>query len=843
MNSVLNIDHILNLVKKPARYINSELNSYPADLTLNFSIVLCFPDIYEIGASNLGLEILYHLINEKRIARCERVFAPDIDLEFILRKERICLFSLESKSAINKFDIVGFTIQYELVATNIINILNLSNIPVFSKDRIDSDPIVIAGGPALTNPEPFCNFFDLFVLGDGEEIIIELINLCKRFKKSNLSRKEKLIKLSYINGIYVPSLYNITYTNNDSIKSINPIYKNVNSIIEKRIVNIKSSYFPERRILPFVNIIHNRLNIELARGCLGKCRFCQASKYYFPWRERPINKVLNIIRKNITVGFEEISFSSLSCSDYKNFDKLLLETYNIYKNNNISCKISLPSLRCNKNSIKAIQQINNKKSSLTFAPEAGTNRLRNVIGKYISEEQIKETILYANSIGWRNIKLYFMIGLPTENNEDLLGISKLVHSIKKTAKNLNLIISISPFIPKAQTPFQWYPMNTIEEIKQKTFFLKKSFNDNIKLKINNNYMMSTLEALIAKGNRKFSEIIYEAWKKGARFDQWSDKLNNDLWMDVLSKHGIDLKNKYNDTYIYKKLDYKEVLPWDHLFFGTSKLALYNEYIEANKCYYKVNTIQKNNSFLKKEVNIKNKTFTNFLNEKKQNNYYSFNVLPIFRVRLCLSKTGIIRFLSHLEQIEVFKNAVRRSKLPVAYTNGLNSKIKLSYGPPLSVGQESYSEYLDIYLIKKIEVINIIENLTKELPVGFNVINAKKIPLLFPSINDLVNIMEYKIKGLNNNITQAMIKELLDNNSLIIEKVKNKKTKKINIIPLIRSFKKTNDFLKLQIRFNVKEYIKPEAIIDLLLKHHNVEDFVIERSNLFIEIKSGEIYNV
>ncbi|MDR3125368.1 MAG: hypothetical protein LBU10_05845, partial [Endomicrobium sp.] len=343
MKKISKIDLILNRVQKPARYINSELNSYKPDMSVDFSIVLCFPDIYEVGASNLGLEILYHLVNEKKLARCERVFAPGTDLENILRQENLTLFSLESQSEIKSFDILGFTIQCELVATNVVNILDLSNIPIFAKDRNENDPLVIAGGPSLTNPEPFCDFFDLFVLGDGEEVIEEITNVCKFSKKHKLSRFDTLKKLPDIEGVYVPSFYEVEYNTDNTVKSVKPKYEGLKSVVSKRLLNLKNAYFPQKKIIPFVETVHNRLNIEVARGCPGQCRFCQASKYYHPFRQRPLEKLLELVKSGISAtGFEEVAFSSLSCSDYKHLDKLLIETNNLYKKTNLN--ISLPSL-------------------------------------------------------------------------------------------------------------------------------------------------------------------------------------------------------------------------------------------------------------------------------------------------------------------------------------------------------------------------------------------------------------------------------------------------------------------------------------------------------------------
>ncbi|MDR3256398.1 MAG: TIGR03960 family B12-binding radical SAM protein [Endomicrobium sp.] len=820
MSKLSQIEDILNLVQKPARYINSELNSHSADMSADFSIVLCFPDIYEVGASNLGLEILYHLINEKKLARCERVFAPDIDMELLLKKEKISLFSLESKSDLKSFDVVGFTIQCELVATNIINILDLSNISIFSKDRKDDEPLIIAGGPALTNPEPFCDFFDLFVLGDGEEVIEELINVCKKSKKAKLPRIEILKNLSKIDGIYVPSFYNVEYNDNNTIKSVTPISEDVKPIVVKRILNLENAYFPESKIIPFVETVHNRLNIEVARGCPGQCRFCQASKYYRPWRQRPLEKLLELVEKGVqATGFEEIAFSALSCSDYKHLDKLLIETNNLYGKSNLN--ISLPSLRCNEHSLKVAQYINrSKRPTLTFAPEAGTDRMRNVIGKYLSEKQIVETLLIANAMGWKVIKLYFMIGLPTETDEDILGIERLVKLVKKEAKDLNFNITISPFVPKAQTAFQWLPMARADEIKRKIELLNKFLPANVKA---HNHRASVLEALIAKGDRRLSKVIYKAWQKGARFDQWADKFGDSIWNESLAESGIDL-----NFYVYRNIKHDETLPWEHLFFGLSKEALYADYIKGVNETADTISVQ----FDKSQCVLPK----NYMEPKL------LNVSPVMRLRLRFSKKGIVRFVSHLEQIEVFRRAARRSGLPIAFTTGFSPQVRSSYGPPLSVGQESLSEYMELYFTQKVDIENVKLAFSKVLPNGFKLLDVKRVPLTFPAIDILSNVLEYEIRGAD--ITQGKIDKFLYQDSVIVEKMKKGKTIKIDVKPLIKSFKSEVGILKLQLRFGSGKFIKPEMILGLFENQESYgRMYTIERTNLYIETKSGKMYSL
>ncbi|MDR0890544.1 MAG: TIGR03960 family B12-binding radical SAM protein [Endomicrobium sp.] len=827
---LINIDRILNSVQKPARYINGEINSYHNNKNdIELSIVLCYPELYEIGASNLGIEILYHLINEKRLARCERVFAPGEDMELMLKQHHIQLFSLESKTPLNKFDIIGFTIQYELVVTNIINILSLSNINIFAKDRKDYEPLVIAGGPALTNPEPFCDFFDLFVLGDGEEVIEDILTMYKNIKYCTRSKRDRLKLLANIAGVYVPSLYKVTYGNSsiNSITSICSILNTPKTIIKKRISDLDNIYIPKKKILPFMDIIHNRMIIEIARGCLGKCRFCQASKYYYPWRQRSINAILDIVKSNINMGFENITFSSLSCSDYQEFEELLIRTRQLFLSSHYCWNIALPSLRCNTKVLRILKYVNQhsfKKPTLTLAPEAGTERLRNVIGKYISDSQIIKTILTAHEMGWKVIKLYFMIGLPTETDDDILKIGELLKIIKKQAKTLNFNVTVSPFIPKAQTPFQWVEMNTLEELQRKIILIKKILSPYTKKVRIHNYKASIIEALIARGNRKLSQIIYEAWQQGVRFNHCLDDFSLTVWDKILIKHNINLSLD-----LYKQRDYNTIFPWDHLFFGVPKEALFKEY--QNSC-----NIRQNSTY--------NPSFNDHYYNKSivvVNNMQYHPEEPMMRYQLCFSKIGPIKFISHLDQVTLLRRLARMSGLPIAFTGGFSPKVKSSYGPPLPLGYESCSEYMDIYLTKKISICNFKKSFSKVLPYGMKIIKVQVVPLVFPSINNLINVAEYEIYDRNNVISQEKIINLLKQEVIVVDQIVNDKNIKINIKPIIKYLKKENEILILQVRLINGKFLRPKVILNIL----GYDDllFNIKRSNLFIETECGELYTI
>lgn len=831
---------LLTLANRPSRYINGEVNSHPSDMSADFSIVLCFPDIYEIGASNLGLEILYHLINEKKLARCERCFAPDLDMEELLRRRQADLFSLESGSPLKSFDIIGFSIQCEMSASNIINMIDLAFLPHFAKDRKDGDPLIIGGGPALTNPEPFSAFFDFFLLGEAEEAIVEIIEVCRKYKKI-ISRKELLIKLSQIEGVYIPSLFNISYKADNTIDRIEniapqplsdnimpqplsgsaalkPVFKSapLPIPIKKRSLNLNSAYFPSKKIIPFTQTVHDRLNIEVARGCPGACRFCQASKFYYPFRQRPVDNLIETAKKSLAnSGYEEISFSSLSCGDYKDLDKLILETDKIYEDSRLS--ISLPSLRCNERSLKIIQYINRaKKPSLTLAPEAGTDRLRNVIGKYLSGAQILKTLISANKMGWNKIKLYFMIGLPTETDDDIDGIIALIKTVKSQAKNLNFNITISPFVPKSHTAFQWHSMLPSEKIKEKIDYLHKKLPACLKP---HNSKTSLFEALIAKGDRRVSSVIYSAWKAGARFDQWADRFNVEIWEAALKENNLDL-----DFYVFRQRGKDEIFPWDHLNFGVSKEKLYEDYLKGlNESAAPVSTpFDLQDSALS----------TNCAQQKKE------STKPEMKARLQFSKCGKMRFISHLEQIEVFRRALRRANLPIAFTEGFSPNVKASFSFPLPVGYESLCEYMEVCFTEKIPLSEIKEKVSKVLPDGFKLLEVKGIPLFFPSIDVLANLAQYRIYGMS--VSQKEIDAFLSEKEIKIIKEKNGQKKEIDIRPLIKSMEIDGKDLILIMHFSKDFYVKADLVIERLMQGRENADYEkIERSALYIETSDGQ----
>ena len=586
-------DEILMQVEKPARYIGNEVNAVMKNKDeVQVRFAMCFPDVYEIGMSHLGIQIIYDMLNQFEDVWCERVYSPWVDLDAIMRKEHIPLFALESQDPIKKFDFLGITIQYEMCYTNILQVLDLSGMPLLSKDRSEEDPIVSGGGPCTYNPEPICDFFDLFYIGEGETQYRNLLDLYTECKRKKESRKEFLRKAARIPGMYVPSLYDVTYKEDGTIKERIPLAEGIPMTITKELVSdVSNTYYPKKPVVPFIKVTQDRVVLEIQRGCIRGCRFCQAGQLYRPVRERSLEMLETYAVEMLeNTGHEEISLSSLSSSDYSKLPELL--DFLIEKCDERKINISLPSLRIDAFSLDVMNKVQDvKKSSLTFAPEAGSQRLRNVINKGLTEEVILEGSRLAFEGGWTRVKLYFMLGLPTETPEDIRGIAELSNKIaavfyetvpkEKRNGRVQIVASTSFFIPKPFTPFQWAPQCTKEEFLDKAYQTRTAITSQLNQKsIKYNWHeadVSVLEGILARGDRKLNQAILRAYEKGCMYDAWSEYYKNDIWMETFEECGIDIS-----FYTTRARGDDESFPWDFLDCGVTKKFLLREWHRAQE---------------------------------------------------------------------------------------------------------------------------------------------------------------------------------------------------------------------------------------------------------------------
>ena len=583
-------DEILMKIEKPARYIGGEVNSVMKDPEkVDIRFAMCFPDVYEIGMSHLGIQILYDMFNRREDVWCERVYSPWLDLDRVMREEKIPLFALESQDPVKNFDFLGITIQFEMCYTNILQILDRSGIPLHAADRTEEDPFVIGGGPCTYNPEPLADFFDIFYIGEGETVYDELLDVYKEWKKSGESREQFLRRAAGIEGLYVPMFYDAEYNADGTLKSFRPNDPCAPESVKKQVVtDVTAAPYPLSPVVPFIKATQDRVVLEIQRGCIRGCRFCQAGMLYRPTRERNVERLKEYARAMLqSTGHEEISLSSLSSSDYSELKELVLFLIDEFRDKGIN--ISLPSLRIDAFSLDVMSRVQDiRKSSLTFAPEAGSQRMRNVINKGLTEEDILDGAGQAFEGGWTKVKLYFMLGLPTETEEDMKEIARLsdrvarrYYEIPKEQRHgkCQITASSSFFVPKPFTPFQWASMCTAEEYMQKASVVKNEFQEQLNrksLKYNwHDAQVTVLEGVMARGDRRISRVIEEAYRLGCLFDSWTESFHNDLWMQAFENTGTDIA-----FYNLRKREKDELFPWDFIDIGVSRKFLYREWERA-----------------------------------------------------------------------------------------------------------------------------------------------------------------------------------------------------------------------------------------------------------------------
>jgi radical SAM family uncharacterized protein/radical SAM-linked protein len=728
----------LGRFEKPSRYINGEINSIRKSASV--SVALAFPDIYDVGMSHLGLRILYAVINNHPYASAERVFSPWIDMEAEMRARGVSLASLETKRPLRDFDIVGFSLQYELSYTTVLNMLSLGGIPLRSGDRKEGDPLIIAGGPCTVNPSPMAVFVDAFLVGDGEEAVREIVDTLYHWKREGDGRRDSLFRgLSEIRGVYVPSIHGLNLTQ---------------SRIKRRyITSLDDAPYPLAPVVPYTSIVHDRITMEVSRGCTKGCRFCQAGMIYRPLRERSPQKILEIIDRSLqNTGHEEVSLTSLSAGDYEYLLPLMKELNRRLAGKVVS--LSLPSLRVgavNQEVAKEIKKV--RKTGFTIAPEAATERLRMAINKDFTEEAYDRALHALFAEGWENIKLYFMIGLPTERGEDIEAIPEMAQKAIRTARKLtrryvNVNVGISPFVPKPHTPLQWCGQEEVGTIREKMDYLRQSLTKRKMTYKGHNAEMSLLEAVFSRGDSRLADLVERAWEMGCRLDAWTECFDFKKWLLAAEKTGVSIHE-----YAGRQFTEEDVFPWEGVDIGIKKEFLWKELQKTMSCDKTADCktvchgcgLDCRTSVSTKPAIVSLQPMGDQQPEKEVR-------LPLHDSRLCkplriraqFSKTGHLRYLSHREVMTAFIRAMRRADLPLVYSQGFHPAPRVSFGPPLHVGASGLREYFDMEMKPSLSLPSVKDSLSSCLPEGLRIEAVRTVPWNEQSLDSFISRYEYEI---------------------------------------------------------------------------------------------------
>ncbi|MDQ7823250.1 MAG: TIGR03960 family B12-binding radical SAM protein [Candidatus Eremiobacteraeota bacterium] len=839
------LEKLLAPCTRPARYFGTELNASHKEWDeARLRVALVFPDTYEIGQSGLGLKILYGIIAGDPDTLVERAFAPWVDAEERLREASRPLFSLESARPLADFDLLGFTLPYEMTYSNVLNILDLAHIPLRAGDRGDGFPLIAGGGSCVFNAEPLADFFDFFVLGEGEEVIVEILSLLKEWKRESGKKAELLPRLAGIRGVYVPGFYEATYDEQGNFAGLTATHQSAPLMIERRAVSsLEEAYYPTNPVVPFVETVHDRIMLEIFRGCTRGCRFCQAGMIYRPVRERSLQRLLDLARESIRrTGYEEISLVSLSCSDYSAIRELVALLQKEYADRYI--EISLPSLRIDAFSLglaKVVQRY--RRSSLTFAPEVGTEKMRRLINKGGSEEDVLQTMRHAKDEGWKSLKLYFMVGLPGEEDDDIVGITRLVWKILQET-GLRLTVSVSSFVPKPWTTFQRDRFLPPAALREKHAVIKRLLRHG-KITIGfHNPELSFLEAVFSRGDRRLGRVLLEACKLGCKFDGWNDRFDFGKWMKAFENASVD------PGHFTRERAPGEALPWDHLGSDAQRAFLQRDREKAAAGEALADCRQGSCtgcSLCSGDIPERRESHDGDEPMLEELPPLACATRPVQRLRIGHTKEAPVRLISHLDLLRTFQRAVRRANLPVAYTEGFHPRMRLSPGPALSLGYTSKAEWIDIDLREALDPAEGKRRLQESLPRGISIFELKEFPLGGEPLSESIHMASYRMTLLCRDVTSAcsvpaVVADLMGSPEIMAAR----KGKELDVRPLVASLEVLSTegeivVLEARLKITGTASAKPQDILDFFEKRGLAYlECQVERTGLYV--KKGSLWD-